>query len=214
MVIEVFADVVCPFTHIGLKRLVEERSRVARNDVHLRICAWPLEVVNAKPVEAEFIAEEIEAISGQVDGDYFPGFSVSSFPDSSIGALALASAGYGVDDPTGEAISLELRRQLFNEGVNIADPQVLAGIAGRHGVSFDEHDVEAHTAVVMGEYERGKERGVIGSPHFFTERDDYFCPALKIQRDSAGQLEVASDPVEFGSFLRDCMGDLGQLRQL
>lgn len=48
-VVEVFADITCPFTHVGLRRLVRHRESVGRNDVVLRVRAWPLELVNDEP---------------------------------------------------------------------------------------------------------------------------------------------------------------------
>ena len=44
--IEVFADVLCPFTHVGLRAVAEQRARAGRDDVVIRVRAWPLELVN------------------------------------------------------------------------------------------------------------------------------------------------------------------------
>ena len=65
-VIEVFADVACPFTHVGLRRFADRRAELGRHDVTLRVRAWPLEVVNGQPLDPRFIAEEIEDIRQQV----------------------------------------------------------------------------------------------------------------------------------------------------
>lgn len=206
MAIEVFADVGCPFTHIGLVRFVEERAERGRTEVCLRVRAWPLEVVNGKPMDPAFIAEEIDEISAQIEGDYFDGFEVSAFPRTSLPAMALAAAGYDVDDPTGEAISLELRHLLFREGTDIADPAVLAAVAHRYSVAFDPTDHESHRATVMADYDRGRSRNVAGSPHFFTSEGDFFCPALTIGRDDGGRLRVEADPAAFSAFLDLCLG--------
>src|SRR6478735_6336015 len=40
--IEVFADVRCPFAHVGLRRLVERRRALGRDDVRLVVRAWPM----------------------------------------------------------------------------------------------------------------------------------------------------------------------------
>lgn len=206
MAVEVFADVGCPFTHIGLARFVEARAERGLPEVRLRVHAWPLEIVNGKPMDPEFIAEEIDEIRGQVDGDYFGGFEAASFPRTSLPAMALASAGYERDDATGESISLELRRLLFNEGTDISDPEVLAAVARRHSVIFDPADHDSHREVVNADYDRGRSRGVVGSPHFFTSEGDFFCPALTIGRDDQGRLHVEADPVAFAAFLDVCLG--------
>ena len=54
-----FADVVCPFTHVGLRRLVEYRAQRHREDVAIRVRAWPLELVNGEQVPRELLVEEI-----------------------------------------------------------------------------------------------------------------------------------------------------------
>ena len=48
--IEVYADVWCPFAHVGLHYVVERRSALGRGDVLLDIRAWPLELVNGAPL--------------------------------------------------------------------------------------------------------------------------------------------------------------------
>ena len=91
-VVEVFADVTCPFTHVGLRHLVDVRAERDRPDVHLRVRAWPLEVVNGQALDAGFVAEEVDDIRDQVAPDLFAGFTVAAFPATSLPALALAAA--------------------------------------------------------------------------------------------------------------------------
>jgi predicted DsbA family dithiol-disulfide isomerase len=194
-VIEVFADVCCPFTHVGLRRFVEQRSNRARPDMVLRVRAWPLELVNGKPLDPAFIAEEVDELRAQVAADLFVGFDQSAFPATSLPAMALAAAAYERDDATGEAVSLGLRRALFDEGRDIADPAVLADVAEAAGLRLP---TDLGDASVRADWAEGVERGVIGSPHFFlSEQDDgFFCPSLDISRDEAGHLHIQSDPAE------------------
>ena len=51
--LEVFADVCCPFTHVGLRRIVRRRAELGRDDVVLVVRAWPLELVNGVPLDPE-----------------------------------------------------------------------------------------------------------------------------------------------------------------
>jgi predicted DsbA family dithiol-disulfide isomerase len=198
-VLEVFADVCCPFTHVGLRRFVEQRSNRARPDVVLRVRAWPLELVNGSPLDPAFIAEEVDELRAQVAADLFVGFDQRAFPASSLPAMALAATAYERDDATGEAVSLALRRALFDEGRDIADPAVLAGLAQEHGL---ELAAEPDDAAIRADWAEGVERGVVGSPHFFVgDHDDgFFCPSLDITRDDAGHLTITSDPEELTRF--------------
>ena len=48
------------------------------------------------------------------------------------------------------------------------------------------------------------ERGVIGSPHFFTPDGGFFCPALDIGHDPDGHLAITADEAGFEAFLASC----------
>jgi len=198
--IEVFADVACPFTHVGLRRLVERRAELGRPDVHLLVRAWPLEVVNGKPLDPTFIAEEVVDIRAQVAPDLFAGFREDAFPRTSIPAMALTAAAYRHDSSTGERVALRLRDLLFEEGVDIADPEVLAGVASELGIDGPIDD----PAPVRADHAEGVARGVIGSPHFFAGGDGFFCPSLDVSRDAEGALHVAFDSAGFERFVSTC----------
>jgi predicted DsbA family dithiol-disulfide isomerase len=185
--IEVFADVVCPFTHVGLRRLIAARD-AAGSPTRVRIRAWPLEWVNGAPLDPDHAANEIEALRAQVAPDLFAGFDPSTFPSTSIPAFGLAAAAYTLDDATGEAVSVALRNALFEQGLDIADADVLGTIGDR----FDVTPVDARVAeaAARSDWARGKARRVQGSPHFFAGSRDWFCPSLVIRADD-GHFEIA-----------------------
>jgi predicted DsbA family dithiol-disulfide isomerase len=187
--IEVYADIVCPFTHVGLRRLSEARHQrgVARS---LRVRAWPLEWINGAQLGADLVAREIEALREQVAPEMFAGFDPSLFPLTSIPALGLAAAAYAVDDTIGAAMSMALRDALFERGENIADPDVLLDIARRFDITpFDPARAEQ---AVRCDWERGKSRGVQGSPHFFVGDTGWFCPSLDIAH-TGERLDIHTD---------------------
>ncbi|MFT4616189.1 MAG: hypothetical protein ACKVG5_14010 [Acidimicrobiales bacterium] len=43
--VEVFADITCPFTRVGLKRVVEHLAQID-HPIEVIVRAWPLEWVN------------------------------------------------------------------------------------------------------------------------------------------------------------------------
>ena len=57
--VEVFADVVCPFAHVGLRRFVARRAELGRSRPLLLVRAWPLELVNAKPFDPASVARNV-----------------------------------------------------------------------------------------------------------------------------------------------------------
>jgi predicted DsbA family dithiol-disulfide isomerase len=193
--VEVFADVCCPFTHVGLRRFVEIREQLGRHDVGLVVRAWPLEIVNGEPLVASFVADEVAP-------DLFRRFVPEQFPSTSLPALAVAAAAYRRSAATGEAVSLELRDLLFEQGVDISTPAVLDEVARRHGIRVDERDRES----VHSDLAEGRERGVVGSPHFFTSGGAFFCPSLEVTRDERGELRVNVDREGLGAFIRSCFG--------
>lgn len=198
--IEVFAEVGCPFAHISLRRFAARRAELGRDDVRFQVRSWPLEVVNGEPLDAAFIAEEVEEIRPQVAPDLFTGFAVEAFPATSLPALALEAAAYDLGAVTGERVSLELRDRLFERGEDIADLARLRHVADEHGVAFDPADRTAP----LHDHHEGVERGVIGSPHFFTPSGSFFCPSLDVGRDDEGHLVVNTDVEGFEHFLEAC----------
>ena len=74
--------------------------------------------------------------------DLFAGFREGTFPATSMPALALTHAAYRSDPGTGEDVALRLRNLLFEEGVDIADPSVLAAVAAEHGVDGPLDDTD------------------------------------------------------------------------
>ena len=200
--IEVFADIGCPFTHVGLRRFVERRAEAGRADVVLKVRSWPLEVVNGQPLDAHFIAEEVDDIRRQVAPDLFVGFAEASFPTTFLPALTVAAAAYDHDPATGELVSLELRDLLFEQGIDVADPDVLGRLAEAHGFDVDLHDHRR----VLEDHRDGVARGVVGSPHFFTPSGGFFCPALDVQRGDDGHLVLTPDTDAFDAFLTSCFG--------
>jgi predicted DsbA family dithiol-disulfide isomerase len=197
--IEVFADVVCPFTHVGLRRLLAYRQQMQRVDVAIRVRAWPLELVNRERVPQHLLVEEVAELRHTVASDLFTGFRPELFPMSSLPALALAASAYGTDIKTGERVSVALREALFEEGRDITDPAELLRI----GQLATLDDTSGSEADVRADYAEGRARGVIGSPHFFVDGEGFFCPTLAIEQVD-GHLSISYDAEGFDEFIRSC----------
>ena len=92
--VEVFADVRCPFTHVGLRRFVARRrlSSPSTDNVSLVVRAWPLELVNGAPLDARMISQKVSALRHQVAPTLFRGFDEDAFPATSMPALILEAA--------------------------------------------------------------------------------------------------------------------------
>ncbi|MFV0525435.1 MAG: DsbA family protein [Acidimicrobiales bacterium] len=157
--VEVFADVSCPFAYVGLTRLFAERDQ-RNSPVTITVRAWPLEHVNGQPLDPDHIIAEVDDIRAQVAPDLFAGARADTFPATSVPAFALTSAAYARSQTAGEAVAMDVRRAIFEHGLDVADPAVLETIAEPHGLR-----VPADTAAVDTEHERGRDRGVVGSPH-------------------------------------------------
>lgn len=198
-----FADVWCPFTHVGLRRFVERRAERG-SDLRLRVRAWPLELVNGEPLDPAFVAEEIEGIRAAVAPDLFAGFDPDRFPLSTVAPLALTDAAYAVGVEVGEAVALDLRDRLFERGQDVSSADVLADVVATHRLG--ETGPSAASSAVQRDWDEGKSRGVVGSPHFFTPGGDFFCPALDV-RQVDGHVRITADPDGFERFLAACFGD-------
>jgi 2-hydroxychromene-2-carboxylate isomerase len=109
----------------------------------------------------------------------------------------LAAAAYRESVPVGESVSLHLRALHFEQGVDISNDRILRQVASDFDLDVSAADHDS----VLADHAEGVERGVIGSPHFFTPAGDYFCPALDINRDSDGHLQVALNSERFDQFI-------------
>lgn len=157
----------------------------------MRIRAWPLELVNGRPLDPDHIAAEIAALRESVRPDLFCGFRVAAFPPTSMVAFALTAAADRTGDPALiESVGMALRDALFERGLDIGDADVVATVAQRLGLTpLNAADT---VAAVRADWDEGKRRGVIGSPHFFTpDGGNWFCPGLAISRDEAGAFVIA-----------------------
>jgi len=162
--------------------------------------AWPLELVNGEPLDAARTQAHVDALRDQVAPELFRGFDAAHFPASTLDALALAAHAYRTDTTIGERVSFMLRDALFEEGRDISDPAVLRAIAQVAQLELpDQLDREA----VLADWHDGRERGVLGSPHFFCGGADVFCPSLTITHALHG-LSITRDTSRLETFFDQC----------
>jgi len=189
--VEVFADIVCPFSHVGLRRLSEAHHGCAVPPSP-RVWAWPLEWINGTPLGPDLLAREVDALRARVAPELFTGFDATLFPLTSIPAFGLADAAYLLNDATGAAVSLAIRDALFEHGQDISDTDVLRAIGRRFEVDPLDHASAEFAARI--DWQRGTARGVQGSPHFFVGDRGWFCPSLDISHDGERfDIQIADD---------------------
>lgn len=201
-VVEVFADVTCPFAHVGLRRFVAHRRALEATRPLLRVRAWPLELVNGEPLDPDVVSRHVDELREQVAPDLFGGFDPELVPRSSMPSLELVAAAYQLGDAPGERMSLLVRDALFEHGLDLSQPDVLARMAATEGIVLPVSDTEQ---LVRDDYEDGKRRGVRGSPEFFLDGRGWYCPSLQI--DKVGEaLRIQPDIEEIQAFLAACFG--------
>ncbi len=201
--IEVFADIWCPFAHVGLRAVQKQLALEGRSDAGVWVRAWPLELVNGAPVDPAATKEHAETLRGQVAPDLFSHLDIRHFPKSTLDALALVNRAYRTDLQLGTRVSYVLRDALFEEGRDISDPGTLERMAHDLGVVMpDETDRDA----VLSDWHEGQRRGVLGSPHFFCGNTDAFCPSLDVTK---GPAAVTRDVSRLTAFLQSCLDRSG-----
>lgn len=199
--IEVFADIWCPFAYVGLVQLQAVRDELAPS-LPIVVRAWPLELVNGVPLDPRTVAEEVADLRAQVVPELFAGLDPDHFPATTIPALGLVAAAAQQGLSLGESLGMTLRRWIFEEGRDVSDPRVLAE-AGR-AASIQVPPAEWSRAAVDTEHALGRARGVKGSPHFFVGTSESFCPTLRIARSGA-HLHIAMQRERLRSWLSSCL---------
>lgn len=208
-VIEVFADIWCPFTHVGLHMIKDLQLRSGRTDIGIHVRAWPLELVNQRPMDPLSTRANATELRAQVAPELFGAYLAPDtpaegapawFPSSTLEALALVARAYRHGLSRGEAVSFAVRRELFEEGHDISSPEVLTEIATDHGIDLpDDQD----RATVRADWAEGTSREVIGSPHFFKGSDSKFCVALRISKDPVTGLSVQRNAAALETFFSE-----------
>lgn len=193
--VEVFADISCPFAHVGL-RVAAQRAKDRGLAVDWVVRAWPLEWVNEQPLKGVDVSPKVQALRQQLGPDHFASFNPNTFPTSTISALNLVAMGYEVDNQSGLSLSLDIRRALFEDGADLST--ALEGLATSYGLPAPPAEP---LPAVLNDFDAGKERGVVGSPHFYSGRSDFFCPSLSLSKDASGHLVAEIDHAGLTDFL-------------
>ncbi len=195
--IEVFADIWCPFAWVGLQ-IVRERRDERAPGTPIVVRAWPLELVNRSPMNVDKTVHHVHDLRTQLHVELFEGFDPQHFPTTTLPGLALVAA--ATREGRNEAASFRVREALWEQGRDIGDSAVAASLATELGVTVTDTDRQT----VLDDYAEGQRRGVKGSPHFFCGGRDEFCPTLSLSRDDEGQLHVERDPARLEAFLESC----------
>jgi predicted DsbA family dithiol-disulfide isomerase len=207
-VIEVFADIWCPFTHVGLKLVAGQLRERGRQDVTIRVRSWPLEWVNGRPMDPNATVDHINELRDQVSTEFFVGFDTSRFPHSTVPVLALVAHAYATELRLGQALSFEVRDWLFERGRDVSEPDTLAAIARSFGLGLPDPD---DYATVVSEWKEGRRRQVAGSPHFFCGRTSVFCPSLQISKNAqSGDRTIRTNLSRLQTFLDRCLSTEAQ----
>jgi predicted DsbA family dithiol-disulfide isomerase len=199
--IDVFADVWCPFTYVGLRAVDARRARLDRPDVSLHLRAWPLELVNGRRQNPLAIAAHIRELREQVAPTLFQGFDPGHYPRTTLPALALTATAYRCGNAIGEAVGLAIRAALFERGVDISAAAELALIASEFDLPITTDD---DGLAVLADWREGQSRGVVGSPHFFCDHLDLSCSYPDAANDQEGRTQSLLNAERLDEFLETC----------
>ena len=203
-VLEVYADIWCPFAHVGLPAVLDDhRRRSDRGDVVIRVRAWPLELVNSGPMDQAKRSHTPSTCASRSRQRCSRTLRPSHSRRPTLDALALVERAYAIDGQLGERASFEVRDAMFEGGRDISDHGVLTDLGGRWGVGEISDD---DRALVVQSWHDGQVHGVRGSPHFFSGDLESFCPSLRIRRidpDHGAQIEL--DARRLDEFLDACL---------
>jgi predicted DsbA family dithiol-disulfide isomerase len=202
--LEVFADVACPFAHAELARFHSFRAAHGLVEPVLRVRAWPLELVNGRAFAGPSLVPEIDALRSEVAAGQFEGFDPDGFPATSLPAMAAETAAYRAGTEVGERFSLAIRSALFDHGEDVSNPDVLGRLRDQHGV---ETPTGADAVTLHADFTDGRQRGVRGSPHFFTRDGVFYCPSMRIAHDGSAY-DVSLDAAGFERFTTAVFGRL------
>jgi predicted DsbA family dithiol-disulfide isomerase len=180
MKVEIFSDVVCPWCYIGQVRFARAAEAFRAKGGTLEVVMRPFQLNPDASAEGEplvpFLEEKYGAgvpqmlarvtAAAEQEGlklDYDAAVSANTAEAHRLTAVATAQG-------LGEEMAQRLFRAYFTEGRNVADPEVLAGLAAEVGV---RDPGEAASGVrgqeVSEQLARARRLGITGVPLFLFE---------------------------------------------
>lgn len=206
MKVEIWSDVVCPWCHVGLARFEEAVRRLGWDDDELQISYRPFELDRHVPKEGVDLGDylrakfgsgaSIEAIEGRVNEagadvgiqfDWGKVRRVNTFDAHRLLEWALHTAGA----PTQVKLKRRLMRAYFEEGGDVSDHSVLAGLAAEVGL-----DSAAATAVLSSDEYASD---VLAGEREARDLEIHAVPTFVIERRLA--IPGAQDPETFVTML-------------
>ncbi|MCP5359345.1 MAG: DsbA family oxidoreductase [Sinobacteraceae bacterium] len=210
MKIEVYSDTICPWCYVGFARLQE--ALAARPGIPMQIGWLPFELNPDLPPEGEDRRQYMLRRFGDVDR-----FAAGQAQLLEIGATLGLDFEFGRITRTpntrrshalihwageaGAATQTDVKRRAlrahFSEGRDLADPQVLAGIAAAAGLDREAAliaiDEPARHKAIMALEAQARQWGVSGVPTFIFERRYAFSGAQSLEVFLGAIDQVASE---------------------
>ena len=174
--IEVFADIWCPFAHVGL-RAIQERAGPERS--HRRVDLGPSVAVaigeRRAPRSDGHLATRRRTCESRSPRSCSATSTSDRFPTSTLDALALANRAYRSGLHSGERASFALRDALFEEGRDVSDPRRPRIPGERSGRGHARRSPTARLSWRTGT----KESGAVSSAHHISSVATPTCSALR-----------------------------------
>jgi predicted DsbA family dithiol-disulfide isomerase len=183
--VDVIADLICPWCYLGKRRLADALAAV-RGPSHVR---WvPFQLNPAMPEEGMLLGDYLRERFGDpavlepamadltrrglAEGVQFRFDRIARIPNT-LNAHQLMRFAEASGANT-SAVAEDLLRGFFEEGLNIADRDVLAGIGKRHGIPaadvFATLGDENERRAVLSQEAQVRQTGVSGVPDFLVNR--------------------------------------------
>lgn len=182
----VFSDIGCPWAHVAVFRLLENRAAMGLDgEIAIEHRAFPLELFNERPTSKKTLDAEIP-VAGALEPD--AGWQMWRRPDyqypvTTLPALEAVRAARAQSDAASEELDRALRVAFFGEGETISMRHVILSVA-RSCKGVDAAEIAAALddgrwrRSVTDDYERAQADDVNGSPHVFVAGADAHNPGI------------------------------------
>lgn len=215
-VLTVYADIACPWASLTLHGLRRARRRRGLQNLRIDLRAYPLELVNKRPIAKRTLDAEMPVVGGL---DESLGWQVwrrpqYEFPVSTLLALEAVQAAKRRDVgglAASDQLDAALRRALFAESRCITLlPEILDVAASCDRVDEQALAKALHLgsgrAEVMTQWRRAKDRAVHGSPHvFLPDGREWFNPGVEVRwtsgQDGGFPMVLSYDPTVYDEII-------------
>lgn len=196
----VFSDIICPWAHIGVTRLLRTvHDRGLEGEINIDHRAFPLEVVNDREPSRDHFDRMVEALRDvEPDAGWSTWDDEHEFPTSSLLAIEAVQAAKAVSPHASAELDRALRRAVFADSRPIDRLDTIMEVARETGLDLEAFEPELRSGRARREVDdqttwAGTDAIPASPTIVFPDGSTRVNPGIDFEMDDDGRPQIRSD---------------------